>query len=353
MYLVNIIAISSSSLNIKIRESFWNLIQKILQSKNRNYYKGICGRKNCAFSRSWIRQLKQGTAIRLSSVLSIRRNFSVSLLFSFHSLPSKMDKRQEECLDAPHRRLFIFRHCWISRFKPGEYRARTAIYHSVFRRSLSCLSPVSRGRPRHTPAITVITRPTPPSMRAPQNRFFSFHMVFTKDLGNCSLTVRTTSASNAGLADGFVRRAFNETPGALNWNFPAPRHSLSVSTDFPAVSSLLRQLGLCACTCADRADGHVRYRARECTKCFVFSRHRRFPAGRRFFHPSFPSCVIFLCPFSGTHDAFDNSHTDIARVKWRGIGRFDRSTGKTQAFSPPPRLLFGESRLWHQVDELT
>lgn len=38
-------------------------------------------------------------------------------------------------------------------------------------------------------------------------------MVFTEDLGNCSLTVRTTSASNAGPADGFVRRTFNETPG--------------------------------------------------------------------------------------------------------------------------------------------
>lgn len=38
-------------------------------------------------------------------------------------------------------------------------------------------------------------------------------MVFTEDLGNCSFAVRTTSASNAGPVDGFVRRAFNETPG--------------------------------------------------------------------------------------------------------------------------------------------
>lgn len=82
----------------------------------------------------------------------------LSLLFSFHSLPSKMDKRQEEYLDTPHRRLFIFRHCWISRSKPGEtaralrfiilfFDALFLSHSSVSQSSLSYLPPPAVTRP--------------------------------------------------------------------------------------------------------------------------------------------------------------------------------------------------------------
>lgn len=121
-----------------------------------------------------------------------------------------MDKRQEECLDTPHRRLFIFRHCWISRSKPGEtaraLRFIILFFDALFLSCSSCLSvvfviPATTGRYPSSSAFVHC-----------KTAFFPFRMVFTEDLGNCSLAVRTTSASNTGPADGFVRWAFNETP---------------------------------------------------------------------------------------------------------------------------------------------
>lgn len=159
---------------------------------------------------SWIKQLN-GTSPSVFSFSSLFLAIFLSFLFSFHSLPSKMDKRQEECLDTPHRRLFIFRHCWISRSKPGEtaraLRFIILFFDALFLSCCSCLSvifviPATTGR-----------YPSSGAFAQCKTAFFPFRMVFTEDLGNCSLAMRTTSASNAGPADGFVRWAFNETSG--------------------------------------------------------------------------------------------------------------------------------------------
>lgn len=145
--------------------------------------------------------------------------FFCPFLFSFHSLPSKMDKRQEECPDTPHRRLFIFRHCWISRSKPGETaRALCDLSFCFSMLSFSLVPHVSQSSLSYLPPPAV-TRP-PVRFAHCKTAFFPFRMVFTEDLGNCSLTVRTTSASNAGPPDGFVRWAFNETPDDP-MNFPS------------------------------------------------------------------------------------------------------------------------------------
>lgn len=124
-----------------------------------------------------------------------------------------MDKRQEECPDASHRRLFIFRHCWILRSKPRE-TARALrfiiLFFDALSLFLSLLSFMSLCRPCHT----CQHRPLPvPRCAKRKTVLFLLCMVFTEDLGNCSLAVRTTTASNTGPVDGFVKRAFNETPG--------------------------------------------------------------------------------------------------------------------------------------------
>lgn len=161
---------------------------------------------------SWIKQLNGTPSVFTPSSLF----FAIFLsLFYFHFIhfPQKMDKRQEECLDTPHRRLFIFRHCWISRSKPGEtaraLRFIILFFDALFLSCSSCLSVVF--------VIPATTGRYPSSNASAhcKTTFFPFRMVFTEDLGNCSLAMRTTSVSNAGPADGFVRWAFNETPGNL------------------------------------------------------------------------------------------------------------------------------------------
>lgn len=182
----------------------------LLQSDG-DYYNGICVKKeNYVFCHSWIKQLN-GTSPSVFSSSFLFLAIFLFLLFSFHSLPSKMDKRQEECLDTPHRRLFIFRHCWISRSKPRETaRALWFIilfFDALFLSCSSCLSvvfviPATTGR-----------YPSSSAFAHCKTAFFPFRMVFTEDLGNCSLAVRTTSASNTRPADEFVRWTFNENPG--------------------------------------------------------------------------------------------------------------------------------------------
>lgn len=174
-----------------------------------------------------------------------------------------------------------------------------------------------------------------------QNRFFSFRMVFTEDLGNCSLAVRTTSASNAGPADGFVRRTFNETPGD---GIPVPSCSCRLSpllspSSVPLVyfSSFLSppafvdirlwtpQLMRFALMLArpahtrdcEPANGHVRHRDRGFTRDFARRFVSRPSHGIGVFRPVvafFPSPRRSSCPFSGVPCAmFDNGHAGIAR----------------------------------------
>lgn len=147
--------------------------------------------------------------------------------------------------------------------------------------------------------------------------------------------MRTTTASNAGPADGFVKRAFNETPGdgipvaPCSCRLFSPLSLSFVVRFWPPQhmrSALMLARSMHTNVCKS-ANDHVRYRTRDISVilrsafCFPsFSRHRYFPTLA--FFPSravFP--VHFSVPFIGTmHDAFDNGQTAIAtRVKRRGI----------------------------------
>lgn len=117
-----------------------------------------------------------------------------------------MDKRQEECLDTPHTGGSLFSGIVESRVLNLGDRARARalrfiilFFDALFPSCTSCLSvvfviPATTGR-----------YPSSSAFAHCKTAFFPFRMVFTEDLGNCSLAVRTTSASNAGPADGFVR----------------------------------------------------------------------------------------------------------------------------------------------------
>lgn len=173
-------------------------------------------------------------------------------------------------------------------------------------------------------------------------------MVFTEDLGNCSLAVRTTSASNAGPADGFVRRTFNETLGD---GIPVPscfcrlppfvslfrpplsishrHHPLSSSPPFVSFRLWTSQLIRSALTLArpvhtrdcESADGHVRYRDTGFTRDFARRFVPRPSLGIGVFRPAvafFPFPCRSSCPFSGVPCAmFDNGHAGIAGARPR------------------------------------
>lgn len=120
-----------------------------------------------------------------------------------------MDKRQEEYLSTPHRRLFIFRHCWISRCEPGERdSARTAIYHSVFRDAFSPISHVSRPF-----LVTPVRLSAIPILWYITNCSLSFYMILMERVYGrlFARSENNTCVSNAGVVDVFVKQAFNET----------------------------------------------------------------------------------------------------------------------------------------------
>lgn len=139
--------------------------------------------------------------------------FFCPLYFHFTHFPQKWINARK---NAPTLRtggsLFsgIVEFCALNLERPRAHCDLSFCFSMLFPFFLSLLSFMSLCRPCHT----CQHRPLPvPRCAKRKTVLFLLCMVFTEDLGNCSLAVRTTTASNTGPVDGFVKRAFNETPG--------------------------------------------------------------------------------------------------------------------------------------------
>lgn len=172
----------------------------------------ICVQKEGRVSRSWIKQLNR-TGHHHPSFLPplYSSQFFCPFYFHFTHFPQKWINARKNA-STPRTGGSLFSGIVEFRVsKPGEtaraLRFIILFFDALFLSRSSCLSvvfviPATTGR-----------YPSSSTFAHCKTAFFPFRMVFTEDLGNCSLAVRITSASNTGPADGFVRWAFNETPG--------------------------------------------------------------------------------------------------------------------------------------------
>lgn len=163
----------------------------------------MCLESGSSFQSFTDQTTKWDITIHLFLLLSIPRNFSVPFYFHFTHFPQKwINARKNASTPRTGGSLFS----GIVEFRVlnlGRPRALCDLSFCFSMLSFSLVPHVSQSSLSYLPPPAV-TRP-PVRFAHCKTAFFPFRMVFTEDLGNCSLTVRTTSASNAGPPDGFVR----------------------------------------------------------------------------------------------------------------------------------------------------